>query len=63
MACSWSKLSDTPETVIFVCATCARELPFVKTGYGEPHVEPDATTPAPNNPTDWLGRIEQCDLP
>lgn len=62
MACSWAKTEDAPESVLFHCSTCNRDIRFVKTGFGEPHVEPDVLVP-PANATDWLGKVEECDLP
>jgi len=63
MACSWAKTEDAAQSALFHCATCNRDIRFVKTGFGDPHVAADATTPAPNDPFEWLGKVEECDLP
>jgi hypothetical protein len=54
-ACAWSVAEDAADSVLFHCASCAREIRFVKEGYGFPNPMPDgASWRPPENVLDWL---------
>lgn len=59
MACGqFIVIADKPESVLFRCDKCEREIRFVKPGFGEPNPKEDGGVP--DNVTDWLGMVDQC---
>jgi hypothetical protein len=53
----WTIKESAAETVLFECESCAREIRFVREGYGEPFT--DGVVP-PVDPIEYLGRAPEC---